>query len=134
MIIRVDPHSATPPYAQIQQQLATMVRSGVLATGTRLPTIRHLANDLGIAVNTVARAYRELELEGLVTSRGRHGTFVAEGHEPDRATAAADLGSTASAFAVEAAHRGLTVDDAVAAVRAAFAALDPDIDRTRRSS
>jgi DNA-binding transcriptional regulator YhcF (GntR family) len=134
VIVRVDPGSATPPYAQIQQQLATMVRSGVLPTGARLPTIRHLANDLGIAANTVARAYRELELEGLVTSRGRHGTFVTEGHAPDRSSAAADLDVTARAFAAEAAHRGLGVDDAVAAVRAAFAALTPDIDRTRRSS
>jgi DNA-binding transcriptional regulator YhcF (GntR family) len=133
VIVRVDPGSATPPYAQIQQQLATMVHSGVLAAGARLPTIRHLAKDLGIAANTVARAYRELELEGLVTTRGRHGTFVAERPEPDRAAATVDLGTTARAFAVEAVHHGLGVDEAVAAIRAAFAALDGDIDIARRS-
>lgn len=136
MIVRIDAASATPPYAQIQHQLATMIRSGVLADGTRLPTIRHLAKDLGIAVNTVARAYRELEQEGLVTSRGRHGTFVTEGGRPDQAAAQADLGTTARDLAVVAAHRGLGVDDAVAAVRAAFAALDddPDLDLAWRPS
>ncbi len=123
MIIRLDPSSAVPPYAQIQDQVATMVRSGVLPPDTRLPAIRHLANDLGIAVNTVARAYRELEHEGLVASRGRHGTTVLA---PTAATAtnAPPVDDAATAFALEASHRGLDLDQALDAVRAAFIGLD----------
>ena len=124
MIIRVDPGAATPPYAQIQAQVATMVRSGVLPAGTRLPTIRHLANDLGIAANTVARAYRELELEGLVASRGRHGTVVLAPTATESHAAGAVLADAATAYAIEAAHRGLDVDQALEAVRSAFRTLD----------
>jgi DNA-binding transcriptional regulator YhcF (GntR family) len=54
-----------------------MIVAGTLAEGTQLPPIRQLAADLGLAANTVARAYRELEHEGLVRSRVRHGTVVA---------------------------------------------------------
>ena len=90
MIIRIDP-SGPPPYAQIQDQLAVMIRSGVLAPGMRLPAIRHLANDLGLAVNTVARAYRGLEDDGLVTADGRRGTSVLDLAERPAADPA-DLG------------------------------------------
>ena len=79
MIIEVDPGSPTPPYEQIRHQLAQMIGAGTLAEGTQLPPIRQLAADLGLAANTVARAYRELEHEGLVRSRVRHGTVVAAG-------------------------------------------------------
>jgi DNA-binding transcriptional regulator YhcF (GntR family) len=52
------------------------VRSGVLPAGTRIPTVRKLAEDLGLAPNTVARAYRELEADGFIETRGRNGSFV----------------------------------------------------------
>jgi DNA-binding transcriptional regulator YhcF (GntR family) len=71
------PESSTPPYEQVRSQIAAAIESGRLRPAARLPTVRHLARDLGIAVNTVARAYRELELAGLVETRGRQGTFVA---------------------------------------------------------
>ena len=57
--------------------------------GTRLPTVRELAGQLGLAVNTVARAYRELETAGVVETRGRFGTFVARADPSDSAMAAA---------------------------------------------
>lgn len=66
-----------PPYEQVRSQIAADIESGRLRPAARLPTVRQLAGDLGIAVNTVARAYRELELAGLVETRGRQGTFVA---------------------------------------------------------
>ena len=66
-----------PPYEQVRSQIAAAIESGRLRPAIRLPTVRQLAGDLGIAVNTVARAYRELELAGLVETRGRQGTFVA---------------------------------------------------------
>lgn len=73
----VDPHSPTPPYEQVRLQVVELIRAGELPRGSRLPTVRRLAGDLGLAVNTVARSYRELERAGIVETRGRHGTFVA---------------------------------------------------------
>jgi DNA-binding transcriptional regulator YhcF (GntR family) len=75
--LSLDPDSSVPPYEQVRLQVAAAIESGVLVAEFRLPTVRKLATDLGLAVNTVARAYRELELAGLVETRGRHGTFVA---------------------------------------------------------
>ena len=77
MILVVDPDSHVPPYEQVRGQLAGLAERGELAAGHRLPTVRRLALDLGLATNTVARAYRELEQAGVVETRGRHGTFVA---------------------------------------------------------
>lgn len=124
MIIRLDPASAVPPYAQLQEQITTMIRSGVLEPGVRLPAIRHLANDLGVAVNTVARAYHELELGGLVASHGRHGTIVLPPPAPTGPQPQQMLAGAASSFALEATHRGLDLDQALDAVRAAFRHLD----------
>lgn len=128
MIIRLDPDSPVPPYAQLQEQVATMIRSGVLAPDTRLPAIRHLAADLGVATGTVARAYRELEAAGLVATRGRHGTVV----QPPAAPAEPDVAEAAAAFALEATHRGVDLDRALDAVRAAFGQLDGGLDEHPR--
>jgi DNA-binding transcriptional regulator YhcF (GntR family) len=76
-LLVLDPHSSTPPYEQVRSQIAAAIESGRLRPAAKLPTVRRLAGDLGIAVNTAARAYRELELAGLVETRGRQGTFVA---------------------------------------------------------
>lgn len=76
MIVSVDLASPLPPYEQLRAQVAAMAASGVLPADSRLPSIRQLANDLDIAPGTVARAYRELEAEGVVATRGRHGTFI----------------------------------------------------------
>jgi DNA-binding transcriptional regulator YhcF (GntR family) len=80
----LDPRSSVPPYEQVRSQIAAAIDSGALRSAVRLPTVRRLARDLGIAVNTVARAYRELELAGLVETRGRQGTFVAGPPSPTR--------------------------------------------------
>lgn len=76
-LLQVDTASAVPPFEQLRLQLLEQIRSGSLAAGERLPTVRRLADDLGLAPNTVARTYRELEQAGVVETRGRHGTFVA---------------------------------------------------------
>jgi DNA-binding transcriptional regulator YhcF (GntR family) len=111
-MITIDHDAATPPYEQIRAQLAERIRAGELAIGTRLPTVRQLAGDLGLAVNTVARAYRELELGGLVQTSGRAGTFV---HTGDVAKAHAV--AAARAYAKVARATGLTIDDAVQLLR-----------------
>lgn len=90
MTIVVDPASPTPPYEQVRLQIVTLVSAGELPPGTRLPTVRRLAGDLGLAPNTVARAYRELERAGVVETRGRHGTFVAMGADATANAAAAE--------------------------------------------
>lgn len=75
--IRIDSASGTPPFEQVRAQIARQIASGELAQGTRLPTVRQLASDLGVAAATAARVYRELESDGLVTTSGRRGTSVA---------------------------------------------------------
>lgn len=89
MMLRIDPASPAPPYEQLREQVETMVRAGELTAGDRLPTVRRLAGDLGIAPGTVARAYRELELHGLLETRGRAGTFIANADANHAAQAAA---------------------------------------------
>lgn len=118
--LSVDTASPVPPYEQIRSQLQAMVDGGALAEGTRLPPIRQLAGDLGLAANTVARAYRELELDGLVQARGRHGTIVTGRAAMSTTQRREVVASAAETFAREAQHHGMGLDDALAAVRRAF--------------
>lgn len=114
--LSVDPHSPVAPYEQIRTGLAALIDSGLLAEGERLPTVRGLAADLGVAVNTVARAYRELEGEGLVVTASRAGTVVAAGAQRDEVA----LERAAAAFAERAALSRVTENEAVSLVRQAF--------------
>jgi DNA-binding transcriptional regulator YhcF (GntR family) len=123
VILEVEDRSAVPPYEQLRQQVTALVRAGVLTTGTRLPAIRQLANDLGLAGGTVARAYRELENDGIVTTHGRHGTVVAEVDADHQASAS--LYESARDFAAEARRLGAGVEEAIAALRAAYASEVP---------
>lgn len=75
----VDTADPTPPYEQLRRQLADLIGTGVLEADTRLPPLRQLAADLGLAVGTVARTYRELEVANLVISRRGGGTKVSAG-------------------------------------------------------
>jgi len=78
MYIRVDAQSSRPIYSQIKEQLRLAVATGVLQARDQLPTVRELAAQLRVNLNTVARAYRELQAEGLLKSRQGSGTFVSE--------------------------------------------------------
>ena len=130
MILHVDASSAVPPYEQIREQLHALVEGGVLSAGDRLPPIRQLAGDLGLATNTVQRAYRELESAGLIESRGRHGTVVLPRAQTPPAPAEIELRSAAESFAREAHATGAALDDVLGSVRAAFlriAATGPDL-------
>jgi DNA-binding transcriptional regulator YhcF (GntR family) len=77
MIPTIDQDSAVPPFEQLRVQLLEQVQSGALVWGAQLPTVRRLADDLGLAPGTVARSYRELEQDGIIETRGRNGSFVA---------------------------------------------------------
>lgn len=76
MFDHVDPRSPTPLYAQIASRLRVAIASGELAPGDGLPSVRQLSGRLRINPATVVQAYRELEGEGLVTTRQGAGTFV----------------------------------------------------------
>ncbi|MET8698936.1 GntR family transcriptional regulator [Kitasatospora sp. NPDC058032] len=116
MQLSVDPASATPPYEQIRARIAEQARSGELATGLRLPTVRALAEQLGLAAGTVARAYRELEADGVVETHGRRGTLIAAvGDSAHRLAAAA-----AAEYAERVRRLGLPLADALGAVDGAL--------------
>ncbi|MET8174652.1 GntR family transcriptional regulator [Streptomyces clavifer] len=118
--IAIDPDSATAPYEQLRTQLSDQARSGALPVGHRLPTVRGLAEDLGLAANTVAKAYRALEADGVIETRGRNGTFVAAAGD----AAARRAATAAQVYAGEARRLGLSRADALSlardAVRAAY--------------
>ena len=117
-MITLDPGSSVPPFEQLRSGIAERIRDGRLPAGTKLPTVRQLAQTLDLATNTVARAYRELETAGLVTTAGRRGTVVAA--DGDSVTQAA---AAAAADFADAVHRlGLPTPDAVALARAALEA------------
>lgn len=84
--VTVDVGSIIPISEQIRAQIADLVRTGSLTQGTRLPTVRDLATDLGISVNTVNKAYAELERQGLTASRRRAGTLVTGNTAPSTDT------------------------------------------------
>ncbi|MEU2350281.1 GntR family transcriptional regulator [Modestobacter sp. NPDC049651] len=113
----VDDSSTTPPYEQIRTQIAALVHAGDLAEGDRLPTVRALAADLGVAAGTVARAYTELETDGLVEGRGRSGTVVT-GASGDPARAR--LRTAANRLVLAARADGLGDDDVLGAVHDAL--------------
>jgi DNA-binding transcriptional regulator YhcF (GntR family) len=107
MNVVIDPDSAAPPYEQVREQFAAAIAAGAVVAGSRLPTVRALAAELGLAVNTVARAYRELEAAGMIETRGRAGTVVAARSDSEaRARAAAEVYVRAA--------RSLAVDRAAA--------------------
>ncbi|MCI2420011.1 GntR family transcriptional regulator [Saccharopolyspora sp. K220] len=118
MRISVDHTSDVPPFEQVRSTIAEQINSGELAVGTKLPTVRALAAELGIAANTAARAYRELEHAGLLETRGRAGTFVS-GAGDDAATRAAEA---AASYAQTTRALGISREQALAIVRAALQA------------
>lgn len=116
-MLTVDPSLPTPPFEQLKQQIAAARGSGEFPAGHRLPPVRHLAAELGIAPNTVARAYRELEASGVIQTRGRAGSFIvgtAESAEKSGAAAARDYLTTIDRL-------GLTASDALRLVRGVLA-------------
>jgi GntR family transcriptional regulator len=121
MILTVDSESGTPPYVQVREQLSRMIGSGVLTAGARLPTIHQLATDLELAPGTVARAYKELERDGLVVSQRRRGTTVAD-RPPVRAVGEikTELDALAEQFALGVHQLGASPDDALDRARRAF--------------
>ena len=116
MDITIDPASSTPPYEQVRLRIAELAAAGTLTAGDKLPPVRALAADLGLAANTVARAYRELELAGLVETRGRLGTVVTA----RAAGTSAQAQKAAAAYAERVRALGVPPETALALARAAL--------------
>ena len=122
-LLRLDPSSDVPPYEQVRSQIAALTASGELVAGQKLPTVRQLAADLGLAANTVARAYRELEADGVISTQGRRGTFIRSSllDVPDGATRRGDAQDAAAALAATARRLGLTLAETTRLVEGAWA-------------
>jgi GntR family transcriptional regulator len=115
---RLDAHSGVPVYRQLMDQVQAAMASGTLTTGDQLPTVRQVAVDLAINPNTVSRAYREMEIRGLLDTQQGTGTFVADRKveyskdERDRL-----LGQLASEFVSRAGAAGFTLKQLMKALR-----------------
>jgi GntR family transcriptional regulator len=106
-----------PPYRQLIDGVQRQIERGAILPADRLPPVRVLADELGLAPNTVARAYRWLENAGWIEGRGRAGTFVAD-RLPERPVAAdAALAEAADAYLRRAAQLGVDPDGAIRALR-----------------
>ncbi|MFQ4148906.1 GntR family transcriptional regulator [Arthrobacter sp. LAPM80] len=112
----LDLQSTVPPFEQIRLRILDLAAAGDLAVGTKLPSVRALAADLGVAANTVARAYRELEQAGVVVTAGRSGTAVASGGD----MIAAQVAGAAESFAAVVRELGVPHTQALRIVTAAL--------------
>ena len=115
---RLDLHSGVPVYRQLIDQVRGAIASGALSAGDQLPTVRQLAVDLAINPNTVLRAYRELELGGLLETQQGTGTFISE-RKPQRATVERErqLSQLVGEFLARAGASGFTVEELMKELR-----------------
>lgn len=114
--LKLDAGSSVPPFEQLKQAVLAAANSGEAPVGTRLPPVRTLAAHLGIAANTVARAYRELEQAEVVSTRGRAGTLITAGGDDTRRRVA----DAASEYALIVRSAGLSEAEAVSILEAAL--------------
>jgi GntR family transcriptional regulator len=116
--LKLDLHSGVPVYRQIIDQVRGGMSAGTLAAGDQLPTVRQLAVDLAINPNTVLRAYRELELGGMLETHQGTGTFISEKKiNRNNAERERQLGQLAGEFAARAGAAGFTVEDLLERLR-----------------
>jgi GntR family transcriptional regulator len=118
---RVDRGGGLPAYLQLVRQVREAVRLGWLGPGDRLPTVRDVVRTSGVNANTVLKAYRELELSGLVEARQGSGTYVKTGLGTASPQALTDLRTKLAGWVTEARAAGLEDEDIDALVRAVLA-------------
>jgi DNA-binding transcriptional regulator YhcF (GntR family) len=118
--IVVDTADPTPPYEQIRRQIMALISAGALMPSDRLPPVRHLANDLGLASGTVARSYRELEAEGWLQTRRGGGTRVADTPPAPASIDNSALASLTSEYVQRARFIGADDETILASVQAAM--------------
>jgi len=109
---RLDEHSGVPVYRQIIDQVLGGIAAGTLAAGTQLPTVRQVAVDLSINPNTVVRAYRELEIRGVLETQQGSGTFISQQKvKPDEVERQRQLAQLVSEFVSRAGSAGFTIEE-----------------------
>lgn len=114
----LDPHSGVPVYRQIIDQVAGGIAAGALTGGDQLPTVRRLAVDLAINPNTVIRAYRELEIRGVLETQQGTGTFISHRKTPrNDAARQRRLSQLAGECAARAGSEGFTVEELIEQMR-----------------
>ncbi len=117
LFLSVDPDLDAAPFQQIVDQLRGFIERGELRSGDVLPTVRQLAGDLGVAPNTVARAYAELQEKGWLVGEGRRGTRVARTPSGDRRSRTRALREAVDHFLKTLAHRGYSENEISSALR-----------------
>jgi len=123
---RLDAHSGVPVYRQLIDQVQAAVARGSLAPGDQLPTVRHVAVELAINPNTVMRAYREMEIRGLLDTQQGTGTFIAERRiEISKEEKERQLNQLVGEFVARAGAAGITVIELVEKMRH----MGPDVER-----
>lgn len=115
---RLDPHSGVPVYRQLIDQVNGAIASGALKPGDQLPTVRLVAVALEINPNTVLRAYREMEIRGILDTQQGTGTFVAERPAPaSKQQRERQLATLVTEFVARAGAADLTVDELIDALQ-----------------
>jgi GntR family transcriptional regulator len=115
---RLDAHSGVPVYRQLIDQVQAAMATGALSPGDQLPTVRHVAVELAINPNTVLRAYREMEIRGILDTQQGTGTFIADKQvEPAPEERERQLAQLAGEFVSRAGAAGLTVGELIEALR-----------------
>ena len=117
-MFRLDGHSGVPVYRQIIDQVLAGIAAGRLTPGDRLPTVRQVAVDLSINPNTVMRAYRELEIRGVLDTQQGTGTFVAQNQvETDEVERRKRLSQLVDEFTARAGSAGFTIGELLEELR-----------------
>jgi DNA-binding transcriptional regulator YhcF (GntR family) len=124
LTLTIDRSLEDPVYQQVADQVRRLVASGALSPGTALPSVRQLAGDLGVNLNTVARAYRVLEGEGFLVIRDRAGVAVAAPAEEIEGSARAKLLDEMRATLARLRQAGMTTEELLAVVRREVQAMD----------
>jgi GntR family transcriptional regulator len=115
---RLDEHSGVPVYRQLIDQVQAAISIGALFPGDQVPTVRHVAVELAINPNTVLRAYREMEIRGILDTQQGTGTFISNRQpEPNKDDRARQLGQLVGEFVSRAGSAGLTVGELINALR-----------------
>jgi GntR family transcriptional regulator len=125
-VFRLDAHSGVPVYRQLIDQVQAAVATGQMRAGDQLPTVRHVAVELAINPNTVMRAYREMEIRGMLDTQQGTGTFIAERRiEISKEEKERQLGQLVGEFVARAGSAGITVSELIENLRA----MSPDGER-----
>ena len=120
---RLDGHSGVPVYRQLIDQVQGAIATGALKPGEQLPTVRLVAVELAINPNTVSRAYREMEIRGILDTQQGTGTFISDRQtEPTQEERQRQLSQLVGEFVSRAGAAGLTVDELINAMQQ----LNPD--------